>query len=323
VGPVSDTKPRFPSGRFLQGGFASGVAAYLMWGAFPLYFPLLRPAGAVEILAHRMLWSLVLLVFIIWRTHKWAAVRTTFADGRSRGLLAIAAVLISINWGVYIWAVNDGRVVEASLGYFINPLFTILLGVLVLHERLRSVQWVAVGIGAVAIVVLTVDYGRPPLIALTLAASFGLYGFVKKKAGVGAIESLTIETGLLALPALITLVVLQLQGSLVFAHHSAGTSVLLIGTGVITAVPLLLFGVAARALPLSTLGLVQYMTPVLQFAVGILVDHEKMQASRWAGFGLVWVALIVLSADGLRHQRRRAQLSPADDPAPTLRSNSA
>jgi chloramphenicol-sensitive protein RarD len=291
-----------------QRAFLCGVGAYVAWGAFPLYFPLLKPAGAVEILAHRMLWSLAFVALLVWRTGRWGAVRAVLASPLKRALLSVAAVMIAANWGVYIWAVNNGHVVEASLGYFINPLFTILLGVLVLHERLRPTQWLAVGVGTVAILVLAIGYGRPPIIALTLTISFGLYGFLKKKAAVGAIESLTVETGVLAGPALITLIVLQAQGSLVFVHHGVGNSVLLVGTGLVTAIPLLLFGEAARVLPLSTMGLLQYLTPVLQFAVGIGIDHEQMQPERWAGFGLVWVALVILSVDGIRNQRRPAAI---------------
>lgn len=281
-------------------GLVYGVVAYLLWGLFPLYWPLLKPAGAIEILAHRMLWSLAFVAILLWRTRGFAAVRAALADREKRTLLGCAAVVITFNWGTYIWAVNAKHVVETSLGYFINPLFTILLGVLLLHERLRRTQWVAVGIASVAILVLTIDYGRLPWIALVLATSFGLYGYFKKRAAVGAVESLTIETGYLAVPALATLLVIGARGQLAFAHHSPGNTVLLILTGVITAIPLLFFGAATRRLPLSVIGLLQYLAPVLQFAVGVGIDHEQMPAPRWIGFGLVWVALIVLTWDGLR-----------------------
>jgi chloramphenicol-sensitive protein RarD len=285
-------------------GFVYGVTAYLLWGLFPLYWPLLKPASALEILAHRMLWSLGFVAILLWRTSGWANVRAILADREKRWLLAGAAVVITSNWGTYIWGVNSHHVVETSLGYFINPLFTILLGVVFLHERLRRMQWVAVGIGSVAIVVLTVGYGRLPWIALVLAFSFGMYGYFKKRAAVGAVESLAIETGYLAIPALTTLIVIQVHGSLVFAQHSAGNSTLLVLTGVITAIPLLFFGAATRRLPLSVIGLLQYLAPVLQLAVGVTVNHEKMPLERWVGFGLVWVALLVLTADGIRRQRR-------------------
>jgi len=292
-------------------GLAYGVTAYLLWGLFPLYWPLLKPASALEILAHRMLWSLAFVAVLLWRTRAWRHIRAVTADREKRLLLGAAAVVITANWGTYIWGVNTGHVVETSLGYFINPLFTILLGVLLLHERLRRTQWVAVGIASVAIVVLTVGYGRLPWIALVLATSFGLYGYFKKRARVGAVESLAIETGYLAIPALTTLIIIQLHGSLVFAQHSAGNTTLLVLTGAITAIPLLFFGAATRRLPLSVMGLVQYLAPVIQFVVGVTVDHEKMPTERWIGFGLVWVALIVLTWDGLRRQRRPAPAAQA------------
>jgi chloramphenicol-sensitive protein RarD len=287
-------------------GLVYGITAYLLWGLFPLYWPLLEPAGAIEILAHRMLWSLAFVVILLWRGRGFPGVRAVLADREKRTLLGCAAVVITFNWGTYIWGVNTGHVIETSLGYFINPLFTILLGVLLLHERLRRVQWVAVGIGSVAIVVLTIDYGRLPWIALVLATSFGLYGYFKKRAAVGAVESLAIETGYMAVPALVTLLVIEARGDLAFAHNGPANTVLLMLTGVITAIPLLFFGAATRRLPLSVIGLLQYLAPVLQFAVGVGIDHEKMSPARWAGFGLVWVALVVLTWDGLRPRRSAA-----------------
>ncbi|MGI8882282.1 MAG: EamA family transporter RarD [Jatrophihabitans sp.] len=292
-------------------GLLYGFAAYLLWGGFPLYWPLLKPASALEILAHRMVWSLGFVAILLWRTHGWGRVLAVLRNTRQRNLLTVAAVVVSVNWGTYIWGVNNHHVVETSLGYFINPLFTILLGVLVLHERLRRAQWVAVAIGTVAIVVLTVDYGRLPWIALTLALSFGTYGYVKKRAGVGAVESIAVETGILFLPAVATLVVIGLNGTLAFGRHGAGNTALLIGTGVVTAIPLLFFAASAIRLPLSTLGLLQYLAPVLQFGVGVLVDHEPMPAARLAGFGLVWIALVVLTVDGVRHSRHGSALSRA------------
>ncbi|HEY7011035.1 MAG TPA: EamA family transporter RarD, partial [Jatrophihabitantaceae bacterium] len=279
-------------------GMLYGVGAYLLWGLFPLYFPLLEPAGTGEILASRMVWSLVFVAVLLALGRGFDGVRAVVRDRRRFGLLAAAAVLISINWGVYIWGVNSGHVVECSLGYFINPLFTILLGVLVLGERLRPAQWAAVGIGTLAVVVIAVDYGRPPWIALTLAASFGMYGFLKKKAGVGALDSLAVETGTMFLPALTVLIVLQVQGNLVFGHDGAGTSLLLASSGAVTAVPLLLFAAATQRLALSVIGLLQYLTPVLQFVVGVGIRHESVPFAEFVGFCLVWLALIVLSVDG-------------------------
>jgi chloramphenicol-sensitive protein RarD len=290
-------------------GLTYGVGSYLLWGLFPLYFPLLEPAGTVEILASRMAWSLVVVAILLALSRGFAGVRTVLRDRRRFGLLTTAAVLISVNWGVYIWAVNAGHVVESSLGYFINPLFTILLGVIVLGERLRPTQWVAVGIGVAAVVVIAVDYGRPPWIALTLAASFGLYGFVKKRAGVGALDSLAVETGTLFVPAVVALIVLDAQGTLAFGHHGAGNTLLLASTGVVTAIPLLFFAAATQRLPLSVIGLLQYLTPVLQFIVGVGIRHEHVPFAEFIGFCLVWVALIVLTVDGLRHQRSNSRMA--------------
>lgn len=289
-----------------QRGLTYGIAAYALWGMFPLYWPLLEPASAIEILAQRMLWSLIFVVVLLQYTHGWRRVRAVLADRSAAARLAIGAVFVSANWGIYIWGVNAGHVVETSLGYFINPLFTVLLGVVLLGEKLRRTQWVAVGIGALAIVVLTVDYGRLPWIALVLAFSFGIYGYQKKKVSVGALESLAVETGFMAGPAAITIALLSATGSLTFGSAGTSNAVLLAGTGLITAIPLIFFGAATRRLPLTTLGLIQYLAPVLQFAVGVGIRHEPLPLPRLAGFALIWTALVVLSVDGLRHSRRSA-----------------
>lgn len=291
-------------------GLTYGAAAYLLWGLFPLFWPLLKPAGTIEILAQRMTWSLVVVVLILWATGGFRSVRAVLADSRQRVPLLFAALAITANWGTYIWGVNSGHVIETSLGYFINPLFTILLGVVVLGERLRPAQWIAVGIGVVAVAVITIDYGRPPWIALVLAFSFGMYGYLKKRAAVGAVDSLAIETGAMFLPALIALVVISTQGNLAFGHHGVGNSLLLASAGVVTAVPLLFFAASARRLPLSILGLLQYLTPVLQFAVGAGIRHESLPRAQLIGFVLVWAALILLTVDGLRAQRRAAVALP-------------
>jgi len=285
-------------------GLIFGFGAYLLWGLFPLYWPLLKPAGAVEILAQRMIWSLLLIAAVLLLTRGFGSVRQLLTDRGKVVRLMLAAVVVSVNWGIYIWGVNSGQVVETSLGYFINPLLTILLGVLVLKEQLRRTQWIAVGIATVAIVVLTVDYGRLPWIALSLATSFGCYGFLKKQVSAGAVETLAVETAVLAVPALLTLVVLAEQSRLTFGHAGPGNAVLLAATGVVTAVPLLLFGAAASRLPLSSIGLLQYLAPTLQFLVGVGLRHEPMPLARLLGFVLVWIALVVLTADAL--SRRRA-----------------
>lgn len=270
-----------------------------MWGAFPLYFPLLEPAGAFEILAHRIVWSAVVTGLLVLGLRRTSQVRAILADRRTFGFLALASVVITVNWTTYIWGVNHGHVVEASLGYFINPLVTVLLGVVVFRERLRPLQWAAVGVGAVAVLVLAVDYGRLPWIALVLAFSFGTYGLAKKQANTGAIESLTIETAILSPVALGLLVVLGLTGASHFTARGPGHALLFVAAGVITALPLLCFGAAATRVPLVQLGLLQYLGPILQLAIGILHFHEAMPTGRWIGFGLVWAALAVFTYDAL------------------------
>ncbi|RGA04062.1 EamA family transporter RarD [Microbispora triticiradicis] len=282
-------------------GLLFGVAAYTMWGLFPLYWPLLKPSGAVEILAHRMVWSLVVVVAVLAVRRHWSWIRTI--TRRQLILLTVAAVTVSVNWGTYIYAVNTGHVVESALGYFINPLVSVLFGVLVFRERLRVWQWAAVGLGAVAVLILTLDYGRLPWIALVLAFSFGTYGLVKKKAGVGSAESLTIETLVLLVPALAYLLVLEANGTGTFAHHGAGHALLLVAAGLITAVPLLFFTASALLVPLTVIGLLQYIAPMLQFLCGVLIVHETMPASRWAGFVVVWLALSVFTWDSIRAAR--------------------
>jgi chloramphenicol-sensitive protein RarD len=293
-----------------RSGVAAGVAAYLLWGLFPLYWPLLEPAAPVEILAHRIAWSLLFVAGLLAFTAGFGWVRGL---GRRRaGLLTLAAVLVTVNWGTYIYGVNSEHVVETSLGYFINPLVTVALAVSVLGERLTRLQGVAVGIAVAAVVVLTIDYGRPPWIALTLACSFGLYGLVKKRAGVDGIQSLGFETGVLALPAVAYLLLLGASGDGTFTTEGSGHAALLITGGVFTAVPLMLFGAAAIRIPLTTLGIIQYLAPTLQFAIGVLVYSEPMPVSRLAGFGLVWVALAVFTWDAVQGTRR-ARFAAAGD----------
>ena len=300
-----------------RSGFAAGVAAYVLWGLFPLYWPLLEPAAPVEILAHRIAWSLVFLVAVLALTTGFAFVRGL--DRRRVGLLVLAAVLITINWGTFIYGVNSDRVVETSLGYFINPLVTVALAVVVLHERLRPAQKVAVAIAAVAVGVLTLDYGRPPWIALTLACSFGLYGLVKKRIGMSGTDSLAVETAVLVLPALAYITFLEASGDGTFGTEGAGHAALIAAGGIATAVPLMLFGAAAIRIPLTTVGLLQYMTPVMHFSIGVLVYSEPMPLSRLAGFALVWVALIVFAVDAARSSRRGAGVpvvAPVEGAAP-------
>lgn len=290
-------------------GIVLGISAYLCWGFFPLYWPLLEPAGSIEILAHRVVWSLAFVALLLTATSKWASFRRIWSDRRLLVILGVASVAVAINWGVFIYGVTHDHVIETSLGYFINPLVTVLLGVFVLGERLRPIQWTAVGIGFVAVAILTFDYGRLPIIALALAFSFGTYGFLKKKANLGAVEGLTMETALLAPIALIYLVGLQFQGSLTFGHDGLPNALLLACTGVVTAIPLLLFGGAATRLSLTTIGLLQYFGPIVQFILGLTVFHEEMTSARWVGFILVWLALVIFTADAVANRRRTLRQS--------------
>ena len=289
-------------------GLVMGVGAYVLWGLFPLYWPFLQPAGALEILAHRVVWSLVTMVILTVALRRTSYLRAIVRDRRVVVLLAVASVVIAFNWGGFIYGVNHDRVVEVSLGYFINPLVTVLLGVFVLGERLRPLQWAAIGIAGVAVLILTVDYGHPPWIALLLAGSFGTYGLAKKKAGVGAVESLTFETMLLAPLALAFILWLYATGESNFANHGLGHAVLLSSTGLVTAVPLICFGAAAIRIPMTTLGLLQYLAPTIQFVLGLVVFDEAMTPVKWVGFALVWLALAIFTVEALRHRRRQLQL---------------
>ena len=276
-------------------GTALAIAAYLIWGLFPLYWPLLKPAGAVEILGHRVVWSLISVAVLLSVHGGRRAWRAVPADSHRLRLLVAAGVLIGINWGLYIWGVNHGHVVETSLGYFINPLVTVALSVFVLGERLRRLEWIAVAIAAGGVVVLTVQAGRPPWIALALAFSFGGYGLVKKVVGVEPAHGLLVEAAVLAPLAIGYLLVDAARGGSTFAHHGVGHAALLASSGVVTMVPLLLFAAAAPLVPLSQLGLLQYLTPTIQFIIGVTVRHEPLPAVRLVGFALVWVALVLFA----------------------------
>lgn len=279
----------------------SGVGAYGLWGLFPAYFGLLSFAGSVEVLAHRIVWTLLLMLVVTAVLGKLTALRGL--PPRTWGVVALSSLFISVNWGVYIYAVSQDRVVEAALGYFINPLVSVLLGVVVFRERLGRAQIAALTLAFVAVVVLTVDYGRPPVIALTLALSFAMYGVMKKIVRLEPTTSLTAE-GLVGAPvALVFLVVLAVTGSSTALSLGVPHALLLVLAGPITAAPLLLFGVAAQKLPLVTMGLLQYLTPALQMAWGVLVLNEDMPASRWIGFGLIWCALAVFTTDSVRRLR--------------------
>lgn len=288
-------------------GLATGLGAYLLWGVLPLYFELLKPSGAVEVVAHRVLWSLIFCAAVLSVTRTWRAFGVVLRNRRTMALVATAAVLLAVNWLTFVFAALSGHVVDASLGYFINPLVTVLLAVVVLRERLRRLQWVSLGFGALAVVVITVGYGRLPWVALTLAVSFGVYGLIKNRVGrsVAAAPGLAAETLVLAPVSAGYLVWLQTTGDATFGVSGGWHALALAGTGIATALPLLLFGEAARRLPLSVVGMLQYLAPVLQFLIGVLVLHETMPPARWWGFALVWVALVLLTVDGVRNQRSR------------------
>ena len=289
-----------------------------MWGVFPLYFRALRPAGAIEVLAHRIVWSLLSVAVLLTVLSRWQTLKALVKDGKRLAGIAAAAVFIAVNWGVYIFAVDTDHVVEASLGYFINPLFVILLGVLVLRERLRRLQWVALGVGVAAVVVLSVDNGRLPWIALTLAGSFGTYSLVKKRLGLPAGEGLFLESAVLTLPALVFLAWLASRHQETFGTVSAWHTIMLAGSGVLTAVPLLLFAEAANRVPLSGLGILQYLTPTLQLLLGVLVFHEPMPPVRLAGFVIVWCALAIFTVDAIGHSRKR-RAAAVEEPATAVR----
>jgi chloramphenicol-sensitive protein RarD len=295
----------------LRRGYIFGFFAYAIWGFFPLYWKLLKPAGPMEILAHRIVWSLLFVTLVLLAMRSWRFLRSLARRPRTLAGIVLAAVVIAVNWWMYIYGVNSGHVVETSLGYFINPLITVLLGVAVLHERLRPAQWIALAVGVVAVAVLTVDYGRLPWIALTLAVSFGLYGLVKKSLALPAAEGLFVESLALTAPALAYLGWLAAHHRSTFGHVSTLQTTLLILAGAVTAIPLLLFAGAANRIPLSGLGLLQYLTPTLQLGCGVLIYHEPMPPAQLAGFALVWAALVVFTWDGIRNARRLSRARSA------------
>ncbi|MCG2798703.1 MAG: EamA family transporter RarD [Cellulomonas sp.] len=299
--------PRSPE----RSGIALGLTAYGLWGLLPLYFPLMAPAGAVEVIGHRIVWSLVLCLVILVATRSWRAFTTVLADRRAMAVLALASVLLATNWLTFVIGVTSGHTVDAALGYFINPLVVVGLAVGVLHERLRRTQWVALGLGAAAVVVISVGNGAVPWIGLTVAVTFAGYGLLKNRMGrtVAATPGLAAETLVLTPVALGYLGWLQVTGAGAFTGHGSWHLAALISLGVVTTIPLLAFNAAARRLPLSVVGLLQYVTPLMHLAIGVLVQHEAMPAARWWGFALVWVAVALLVIDGLRasHQARQAR----------------
>jgi chloramphenicol-sensitive protein RarD len=296
-------------------GYLFGIGAYVAWGFFPLYFKMLRPAGPLEILAHRVVWSALFVGLLLTVARNWRRIGGLLRRPRTVLVVTLAAVLIAVNWGTYIYGVNTNRIVETSLGYFITPLISVAFGLAFFGERLRPVQWVALGVGTAAVAVLTVDYGRLPWIALTLAVSFASYGLVKKRLGLPPTDGLFVESAMLAVPGLVYLGWLSAAGRSTFPG-SAGHAVLLLISGAVTAVPLLMFAASANRITMTGLGILQYIAPILQFFVGVVIEHEPMPAVRLFGFALVWLALAVFTWDALRRSRRAPRrIEPAAEPA--------
>lgn len=285
-------------------GVLLGVAGYLFWGMFPLYFALLDSVSPIEIVAHRIIWSLIVVLLVLIVGKQWRAFTSAFSR-RNVIILGSAAIFLSINWLVYVYAVTTNQVVQASLGYFVNPLISVAMGVLILKEKLRKTQWIAVGIAIVAVVVLTIASGSLPWIALTLGLSFAIYGLLKKFANLPSLHSLGIETAVLVPIAMVILGIAIVNGSESFVLDGPKITFLLIMLGPVTAIPLLAFGGASTRIPLSTLGVLQYITPIAQFFLGVFVFQEIMSTGRWIGFTLVWISLVIFTVDMYRHTRTR------------------
>ncbi|MFC4496673.1 EamA family transporter RarD [Streptomyces ovatisporus] len=295
-----------------RAGLLYGFGAYGLWGILPLYWHLLESTPPAEVLAHRMVWSLPTALLLLVALRRWSWIRPLVRQPRKLGLVVLAAAAISLNWWLFIWAVSVGRVLECSLGYFINPLVSIAFGVLLLRERLRPAQWAAVAIGAVAVAVMSIGYGQVPWLSIALALCFALYGLIKKRLQMDGVDSFTAETAVQFLPALGFLVYLAVMGEGTFVSGGTGHALLLAVSGLVTAVPLIFFGSAAVRLPLSTIGLLQYLAPALMFVLGLFAFHEEMPPERWAGFVLVWIALCLLTWDALRTgHRTRTRLRAA------------
>lgn len=285
-------------------GILNGIATYILWGLFPIYWKWLHEVPALQIIGHRISWSFILLIVVILLSRQWQSFRSVALTPKTIGIYSVAAVLLSVNWLVYVWGVNAGFIVETSLGYFINPLFSVLLGVVFLRERLRPVQWIPVALVTAGVIYLTVTYGRPPWIALSLAFTFGLYGLVKKLAPLGSLYGLTLETGLVFPIALLYLAFVGFTGTGSFLRDGLRTDFLLIGTGAVTSIPLLLFASAARQIPLTMIGILQYIAPTMQFLIGVFLYHETFDQTRLIGFSLVWLALIIFWLENYLANRR-------------------
>ncbi len=282
------------------------LGAYTAWGLLPVYWKWLHQVPALQVLGHRIVWSFLWLCVVVWLWQRWRVLGAALLNRRALFSSLVAAVLLGVNWLVYIWAVNANFVVETSLGYFINPLLNVAMGVVFFRERLRSWQWVAVGLAGAGVLYLTFVYGALPWIALSLALTFACYGLVKKTAPLGALDGLTVETGILFLPALVYLLWSQAAGRGALLHTSLASHLLLLGTGLVTTVPLLMFASAAQRIPLSLVGIFQYIAPTLQFLLGVLVYGEPFSHRRLVGFALVWVALLIFALESVIAYRARS-----------------
>ena len=285
-------------------GILYGVGAYALWGLFPIYWKFLHDVPALQVLGHRIGWSFIFLTVYIIVSGRWKDFRSVAVNCKTIGAYTIAAILLSLNWLIYVWGVNAGFIVETSLGYFINPLLSVLLGVVFLRERLRPMQWVPVGLAAVGVTYLTFVYGRLAWIALSLAFSFGFYGFVKKLSPLGSLYGLTLETGIVFPVAVIYLIVMQAGVSGAFLHNGTAVDVLLVGSGIVTTIPLLMFASAAKQIPLTLVGLLQYIAPTIQFLIGVFVYKESFDFAHFIGFSIVWVALIIFAVESYLANRR-------------------
>jgi len=294
----------------MKKGILYGIGAYALWGVFPIYWKFLHQVSAFQVIGHRISWSFVLLAVYIVATKQWQDFRSVAFKLKTIGIYSIAAVLLSFNWLIYVWGVNSGFIVETSLGYFINPLLSVLLGVIFLRERLRPLQWIPVGLASIGVIYLTFVYGRLPWIALSLAFSFGFYGFVKKLSPLGSLYGLTLETGMVFPVALIYLAIVGFNGSGAFLHTGTLVDVFLIGAGVVTTIPLLMFASAAKQIPLTIVGLLQYIAPTMQFLIGVFVYKEAFDLAHFIGFAIVWVALIIFAVESYFANRAPAQPIP-------------
>jgi chloramphenicol-sensitive protein RarD len=307
----------------MKKGIWYALGAYIFWGLFPIYWKLLAGVPALQLLGHRIFWSFLLLFGVIMISRQGREFRATL-NLRVVIIYSVAAVLIAINWLTYVWAVGAGFIVETSLGYFINPLLSVFLGVIILRERLRPLQWLPIGLATVGVLYLTFAYGALPWVALTLAFSFGFYGLVKKTAPLGSLQGLTLETGILFIPALIFLVYSEISGAGAFLHSTVLVNLMLVGAGLITIIPLLLFASSAQRIPLTLIGVLQYINPTMQFLLGVFIFKEPFDHRRLIGFGIVWVALILFGLEGFLAQRKsrvRADadsIKPADDSLPQV-----